>query len=363
MQHDLKSILKQFQIGGKLSDAQPYGSGHINDTYAAVYEQDGVSVRYILQRINHSIFKNPPELTENIVRVTRHIRGKLEAEGASDILRRVLTVIETSDGKGYYKDTNENYWRVYDFIENGKTYDMIQSPELAYEAARMFGGFQKMLVDLPEPALHETIPDFHNGPRRFGQFQQALKNDVCGRAKNAKAEITFLLEHAQIFDVLPKLVSSGEIPIRVTHNDTKINNVIFDNKTGEALCVIDLDTVMPGLSLYDFGDMVRTATSPAEEDERDLSKVNMQMPLFEKLVRGFIEGAGGGLTPAEKQHLPFGGKMITLEQLARFLADYLAGDVYYKIHREGHNLDRTRTQMKLVQSIIEQEDEMNALVE
>lgn len=363
MRDDIESIVKEFQFDGRFLTAQLNEAGHINDTYVVAYDHNGTGVRYILQRINQNIFKNPREIMENITRVTSHIREKLMAEGASDICRRVLTVIPTHDGASYYKDSEGSYWRAYLFIENGRTYDTPQSPTHAYEAARMFGRFQRMLVDLPEPALYETIPDFHNGPKRFQQFQQALEADVCNRSKDARHEIDFLLKNAWIFDVLIKFVKNGEIPVRVTHNDTKINNVILDDKSGEGLCVIDLDTVMPGLALSDFGDMVRTATSPAEEDERDLSKVMMQMPLFESLVRGFLEETEAFLTPTEKRYLPFAGKLITFEQLTRFLADYLAGDVYYKVHREGHNLDRCRTQLKLVQSITEQEDEMNALVE
>lgn len=362
MKQDIESIANQFQIDGVFLNAQFWGTGHVHDTYVVAHDQDGARVRSILQRINHDIFKDPPAMMENITRVTHHIREKLIAEGADDISRRVLTVISTRTGGSYYKDDNGNYWRVYVFIEGGKTFDTLQSPEQAYEVARMFGQFQRMLVDLPEPPLHETIADFHNGPKRFRDFQRALDADVCNRAKNAKEEIAFILKHAGIFDALPALVDKGKIPVRVTHNDTKINNVILDEKTGQGLCIIDLDTVMSGLALYDFGDMVRTATNPAEEDELDLSKVTMQMGVFEKLACGFLEETNEFLTIAEKQHLAFAGKLITFEQATRFLTDYLAGDTYYKVSRQHHNLDRCRTQLKLVQSIIQQEDEMNTLV-
>lgn len=363
MQYDIRTIERSFQIGGAFVDAKPWGTGHINDTYLVTHSKDGTFVRAILQRINHNIFKNPPAVMENITRVTDHIRDKLIADGADDIARRVLTVIPTYDGTAYHKDSEGNYWRAYVFIENGKTYDTFQSGTFAYEAARMFGRFLKMLTDLPGPTLNETIVDFHNSPKRFQAFVSTLKADPHNRAKDVKAEIEFVFEHVWIFDVLQELVKKGQIPIRVIHNDTKINNIIFDDRTNEGLCVIDLDTVMPGLSLYDFGDMVRTGTCLAEEDERDLSKVTLRMDLFENLLRGFLEETNSFLTPMEKKHLPFAGKLITFEQCVRFLTDYLDGDLYYKVHRERHNLDRCRTQLKLVESITEHDDKMFALVE
>jgi hypothetical protein len=274
-----------------------------------------------------------------------------------------LIVVTTKAGDAYYQDVAGNVWRMYNFIENAVTYDSLQSAALAREAARMFGWFQRMLIDLPGPPLYETIPGFHNTPRRFARFQEVVKADVANRARNARTEIDFAFENAAICHVLYDLVKGGDIPVRIAHNDAKINNVMFDTSTSKGVCVIDLDTVMPGLSVYDFGDLVRTATCPAAEDERDLSKVAVDTQLFEALARGFVEGAGSFLTPAERQHLVFGGLLITFEQLIRFLTDYLAGDVYYKVHREGHNLDRTRTQMKLVQSILEQEELLNQLVE
>jgi hypothetical protein len=252
---------------------------------------------------------------------------------------------------------------MYNFIENAVTYDSLQSSALAREAARMFGWFQKMLTDLPGLPLHETIRGFHDTPRRFERFAEVLKADVANRAKNARSEVDFVFENAAICQVLSGLVGRGEVPIRIAHNDAKINNVMFDTSTSAGVCVIDLDTVMPGLSVYDFGDLVRTANCSAAEDERDLSKVAVDITLFDALAQGFVAGAGEFLTPAEKSHLVFGGKLITFEQMIRFLTDYLAGDVYYKVRREGHNLDRTRTQMKLVQSIIEQEQDLNRLVE
>jgi hypothetical protein len=360
--YDLEKIVQQFQIDGQINSISPFGSGHINDTYCVVSEQAGVAARYVLQRINHTIFKAPPKLMGNVRRVTDHIRGKLQSQ-KSDMADRQLVVIDAKDGTGCYADTDGNYWRMYNLIENAVTLDQLETPELAYEAARMFGWFQRMLTDLPGPPLFETIPDFHATPKRYQAFLEVLEQDLCGRAKEAEPEIDFIQANAWICDVLLDRVAEGEIPVRITHNDTKINNVMLDAETKKGVCVIDLDTVMPGLSLYDFGDMVRTATSPTEEDETDLSKISMRMPMFEMLAKGFAAETRSFLTEVERKNLAFSGKLITFEQMIRFLTDHLAGDTYYKIYRAGHNLDRTRTQMKLVQSIIEQEDEMNAAVE
>ena len=362
MKYNLEKIFRNFQIDANFIDACPYGSGHINDTFDVTSHQNGSKLRYIFQRINHNIFKNPPRLMENIIRVTSHLREKLKVAQASDIDRKVITIIPARDGQGYYIDEQENYWRVYIFIEKAQTYDVMQNLDQAFQAAKAFGQFQKMLVDLPKPPLFETIPDFHNGPKRFRDFLDALQKDICNRAQDCQAEIEYLLKNAWIFDVLPKLVEEGKIPIRITHNDTKINNVMIDDETNEGICAIDLDTVMPGLALYDFGDILRTTLSPSEEDERDLSKVGMQMPRFEAVLRGYLSSAGDFLNQAERDHLVFSGQMITLTIGTRFLTDHLAGDAYFKIHRDNQNLDRCRTQFKLVQSISENQQKMNKLV-
>ena len=350
------AVAQQFEVDGKLSAVTHYGTGHINDTYCAVFHQEGRPVRTILQRINTAIFKNPAALMENISRVTAHVAKKLEAE--PDSHRRVLTLIPTRDGHAWHREEDGHCWRMYRFIEDAHTYDSVQSPQQAFQAAHAFGQFQSLLADLPAPRLQDTVPDFHNTPLRFAAFERAVAADAVNRAALAKSEIEFALARQSIAGVL---LSAG-LPERVTHNDTKLNNVLFDDVTGEALCVIDLDTVMPGLSLYDFGDMVRTATSPAEEDELDLAKVSMQFPMFEALVRGYLSTAGGFLTKEEKQHLAFAGRLLAFEQGIRFLADHLAGDPYYKVHRPGHNLDRCRTQFKLLQSIEQQEEAMDQLV-
>ncbi|HCE46965.1 MAG TPA: mucin desulfatase [Lentisphaeria bacterium] len=358
--HDIKSICRNFQISGDYISAAPYGSGHINDTFEVIINQGGLKVRYILQRINHNIFKNPAALMENVDRVTTHIQKKLSASG--EATRRTLSLIRAADGKSYAKDPAGNFWRTYIFVEHTKSYNIIETIEQAFQAAKAFGDFQKHLVDLPGGRLNETIPDFHNTPKRFEAFEKALAADICSRAKSAEKEIKFAIRKKEMAATLLRLCGEGKIPERITHNDTKLNNVLLDEKTGEAVCVIDLDTVMPGLALYDFGDLVRTSTSPAAEDEKDLSQVQMQMHMFEALARGYLDASGEFLTKTEVEYLPFSGKLITFEIGLRFLTDYLSGDTYFKIHREGHNLDRCRTQFKLVESIEAQEDEMQELI-
>ncbi|MBC8391054.1 MAG: aminoglycoside phosphotransferase family protein [Deltaproteobacteria bacterium] len=362
MKYDLRRIVKQFQINAHYVNAVPYGTGHINDTFLIACNQSGCEIRFILQRINHSIFNDPPALMNNIIRVTCHIRDKMQQAGYKGILRRVLTVIPAYDGGAYYRCASGNYWRMYHFIEGARTYDVLQTIEQAYQAAKAFGEFQGYLSDLPEPALVETIPNFHNAHKRYHAFLEVLEKDPCGRAASAKAEIDYLNANAGLFDVLPKLVEMGRIPVRTTHNDTKINNVMIDDETHEGVCVIDLDTVMPGLSLYDFGDIVRTTASNSQEDEKDLSKVRAEIPRFKAIVKGYLAGAGSFLNQAEVDHLVHSGKLITMVIGTRFLTDYLNGDHYFKIHRENHNLERCRTQFKLVESLSEQEEILNQLV-
>jgi Ser/Thr protein kinase RdoA (MazF antagonist) len=354
---NVRQIAAQFQIPGEFLSAAVCGSGHINDTYCVVYHQAGEKVRYILQRINHDIFQQPVALMENIQRVTAHLAAKVA--GRPDAARRALTLIPARDGRVWHMAAEGNYWRAYLFIEQARSCDAVESAGQAFKAAQAFGHFQQQLADLPAPRLHDTIPDFHHTPKRFAALQKAIAADAVNRARLAKPEIEFALRHSSLCGVL----LAANLPERVTHNDTKFNNVMLDEATGEGVCVIDLDTVMPGLALYDFGDMVRTATSPTPEDELDLGKVQMQFAMFEALARGYLSAAGAFLTPAEKNFLPFAGKLITYEIGLRFLTDFLAGDVYFKVHREGHNLDRCRTQFKLVESIARQEERMNRIVE
>jgi hypothetical protein len=357
LKHDVRALATKFRLYGEFRAAEPYGSGHINDTYCVEYGQAGTTTRYIFQRLNHNIFKNPVALMENVQRVTTHLAGRMA--GVADATRRVLTLVPTHEDRAWHVDAEGNHWRVYFFIEKARTYDAVETPEQAFKAAQAFGQFQKLLADLPAPRLHDTIPDFHHTPKRFAALERAIAADSVGRAIGVKAEIAFALAHQS----LTSRLLEANLPERVTHNDTKFNNVMLDDATGEGICVIDLDTVMPGLALYDFGDMVRTATSPTKEDELDLTKVQMQFPMFQALARGYLAAARDFLTPAEKRLLAFSGKLITFEIGIRFLTDYLAGDVYFKVQRERHNLDRCRTQFKLVESIARQEERMNQLVE
>jgi len=353
---DIKAVGRAFQAYGNYVEAAEYGSGHINDTFCVVYNQAGSVIRYIFQRINTNIFRHPVELMENINRVTSHIAGKMP--DTPDMFRRILKVVPTRDGGLYYRDDSGNFWRVYLFIEKAQTYDAIQSPIQAFEAAKAFGMFQRMLADLPLPPLNETIPDFHHTPARFSAFEKALDEDKCNRAVSAKHEIEFVLKHKDISGVLVDMQAKGELPLRVAHNDAKLNNVMLDDVTGEGICVIDLDTVMPGLALYDFGDMVRTMTCLAPEDEKNLDSVKMNFPFFEAIVKGYLMGVGDMLGKRETELLAFSGKLITFEIGLRFLTDYLEGDRYFKVHRAGHNLDRCRRQFRIVESIEVQEEKM-----
>jgi aminoglycoside phosphotransferase (APT) family kinase protein len=359
----LQEISRQFQICGELIGAEACKTGHINQTWAATYDQGGTRVRYLHQKINKIVFKNPPALMNNIVRVTTHIRRKLEARNTTDLMRHVLTVIPTRDGQSFWCDGDGEYWRTFVFIEGARTFEAAQSPAQAFEAGRAFGEFQALLLDLPGRRLTETIPDFHNTRKRFTALQRAVRNDRFNRARTARPEIEFALKREYFVDVMLNAMAKGRIPEHITHNDTKFDNVMLDAKTGEALCVVDLDTTMPGCALYDFGDMVRTTTSPKPEDGRDLSKVKMRMPMFKRLAQGYLSTAGEFLTRAEKSHLAFAGKLITFETGIRFLTDYLSGDTYFRIHYPGHNLDRCRTQFRLVESIERQEKAMQKYVD
>ena len=357
-----KEIAAAFQCPGTYLGEAPYGSGHINDTFRVLYEQDGQEVHYIHQRINKNIFKDVPGLMENIGKVTRHQRKKFDEAGADELDRRVLTLVPTVDGKDYFVDASGDYWRTYVFIENAVGIDVIENTDQAVESAKAFGEFQCQLADLPG-RLIETIPEFHHTRSRFDTLKTAIEADIHNRVADVKAEIEFAMAREEMVDVVIDLMASGEIPERVTHNDTKLNNVLIDNATGKGMCVIDLDTVMPGSILYDFGDMVRTTTNQAVEDEPDLSKVEMDIDYFEALVKGYLETASGFLTPKERELLPFSGQLITFEIGLRFLTDYLHGDLYFKTHREGQNIDRCRKQFKMVESMERQIDAMQRVME
>ncbi len=359
----IKDISRHFQIDGEIRLAQASKIGHINETYTATYGKGENKVRYVHQKINQSVFKDPVGVMKNIVLITEHMRSKLRTLGVRDLHRRVLTVIPANDGGAFYCDKDGECWRTYKFIENAKTFEAVETMVQAYEAGKAYGNFQFLLSDLDSRHIGETIPNFHNTRTRFDRLIKALEKDEFNRAKTASKEVHFVQTRESIVDVLLNAKADGIIPERITHNDTKFNNVMLDDETGKELCVLDLDTVMPGLVLYDFGDMIRTTTSTSLEDEKDLSKVELQMPLFEALTSGYLCTAGRFLTEEEKSYLVFAGKLITFTIGIRFLTDYLEGDHYFRIHRPEHNLDRARTQFKLISSIEKNEDEMQRFVE
>jgi aminoglycoside phosphotransferase (APT) family kinase protein len=359
----LQDISQQFQIYGQILHAETCKIGHINETYTATYDQGGILVRYIHQKINQVVFKDPVAVMQNVMRVTHHIARKLAAQSAREITRRALTVVPTRTGEPFYRDQRGECWRTFVFVEKVQSFESVQSPGQAYQAGKAFGTFQSLVSDIGGERLHETIPHFHHTRRRFEALEKAIQGDHCNRSRFARAEIEFALQQKPWIGTLLDAHARGDIPERVTHNDTKFNNVMLDWESGNAMCVVDLDTVMPGLVLYDFGDMVRTTTSPTLEDERDLSKVQAQMPMFEALARGYMEAAGEFLCDAERAYLAFSGKLMTFTIGIRFLTDYLLGDTYFRVHRPDHNLDRCRTQFKLVQSIAEQEQAMQKYID
>jgi Ser/Thr protein kinase RdoA (MazF antagonist) len=357
---DLRALGACFQVHGTLVEAAPHGSGHINETYAATYDQAGTPVRYIHQRINGHVFKDPARLMDNVSRVLGHAATRLV--GRPDASRRTLTLVPARDGRPYVVDADAAMWRTYLFIERTRTFDIVETPAQAEAAARAFGQFQSVLADLPGERLHDTIPDFHHTRKRFDAFAAAVQADVCNRAHACADLIEIARAHEPDADRLLAASAAGDVPERVTHNDTKINNVMMDVTTGEALCVVDLDTTMPGLAPIDFGDMVRTATNAAAEDEPDPARVVSRPEMFEALVRGYLSAAGTFLRPTEVAWLAFAGQLLAFEQALRFLGDHLQGDVYYRIHRPGHNLERARAQLALMTSIERQRDAYEAIV-
>lgn len=357
---DKHGIISQFAVQGDILAVKEYGSGHINRTELVEMKQDGQCRRYILQQINTDIFQNVEQLMENIVGVTDFLRRKIKERGG-DPDREALCVIPTKDGASFYR-ADEKCYRMYRFIEDAACYDVVEKPGDFYESALAFGTFQSLLADYPADTLHETIADFHCTPKRFEAFQKAVKEDACGRVKDTAKEIAFLNEREKEMHVLTDLQKAGRLPLRVTHNDTKLNNVMLDAKTGKGICVIDLDTVMPGLSVCDFGDSIRFGANTAAEDETDLSKVSLSLELYEQYVKGYLKGCRGSLTGLEKEMLPMGAKLMTLECGMRFLTDYLMGDTYFRIHRERQNLDRCRTQLALVEDMERKWEQMADIV-
>jgi hypothetical protein len=352
----LAEIGAHFQLEGTYVGCERYHGGHINDTYFATYACPDGHRRYVHQRINVGIFRDPQALTQNISAVTRHVREKLIQHGTRDIERRVLRLLPTRHGKDMLVTADGDYWRTYPFIERTISYGTARGVEDAYSAARAFGEFAALLADFPVSQLHETLPHFHDTPARFAALVEAVGADTQNRAAFAKDEIASALRLQPLCTALSDVAAAAALPLRATHNDTKITNVLFDEHTGEAICILDLDTIMPGLTLYDVGELVRTATTRAAEDEPDASKVQVEPELFEAVANGFIAGAGAMLTAAERNAFVTAGKVLAFENGVRFLTDYLKGDVYFRVHRDTQNLDRARAQFAVVQSLERQEE-------
>ena len=341
--------------------AEPYGNGHINDTLCVCVRTQEGTRRYIMQRVNRYVFKKPEDVIANIARVTDYLRGVIIAEGG-DPARETLTLVPAVDGKLFVYDEDGELWRMYLFIEGTISRDLPDTPELFALSGAAFGRFQRQMGGFPAASLVESIPDFHNTPARYAQLMDAVARNEAGRLDEVGEELAFCRKYEREVHTLLDALAAGEIPLRVTHNDTKLNNVLLDAQTGRGVCVIDLDTVMPGLAAYDFGDSIRFGANTAEEDERDLSKVSLSLPMFEAFARGFLSEAGQVMGRREIELLPMGAKLMTLECGMRFLADYLNGDKYFRIHRPGHNLDRAHTQFALVRSMEENWDAMQEIV-
>jgi len=355
-QDRLRSIVSQFIDKKDNVEIMPLGKGHINDSYKVVANEN----EYVLQRINHHIFQNVPELQNNIFRVTRHIREKLEEKGVAEIDRRVLSLVPALDGALYYKDSSGDYWRLMDYIKESKSYDEI-NPELAYRAGMAFGEFQKMLADLPGDPLFETIPNFHNIESRLETFRQSVRADKAGRLNEVADLVNEIEERAGAMCKPERMHREGRLPKRTNHCDTKVNNILFDHND-QVLCVVDLDTVMPGYVLSDFGDFIRTGANTGAEDDKELDNISVDLAIFEGYTKGYLENAASFLTDIEIEHLAFGAKLLTYMQMVRFFTDYIDGDTYYKIAYPDHNLVRTKAQFKLLKSLEENFDEMQRIV-
>ena len=355
------NMARRFALPQGEITAAPYGNGHINDTLCVCVKTPEGMRRYIMQRVNRYVFKKPEDVIANIARVTEYLRGIIAAEGG-DPERETLTLVPTVDGKPFAYDEDGELWRMYLFIEGTISRDLPDTPELFALSGAAFGRFQRQMGGFPAASLVESIPDFHNTPARYAQLMDAVARNEAGRLDEVGEELAFCRKYEREVHTLLDALAAGEIPLRVTHNDTKLNNVLLDAQTGRGVCVIDLDTVMPGLAAYDFGDSIRFGANTAEEDEQDLSKVSLSLPMFEAFARGFLSEAGQVMGRREIELLPMGAKLMTLECGMRFLADYLNGDKYFRIHRPGHNLDRAHTQFALVRSMEENWDAMQEIV-
>lgn len=360
---DFRSIVKHFQFEGQFEHAELINTGHIHNTYALFFTLPRKTIKkYVLQAINTTVFKQPNLMMENILKISSYLQSKILRLGG-DPKRETITWVQTIDGEYLFHNEDGSYWRAMLFIDGAQTYLKMPEFHLYFNASQAFGRFLKLLADYPPSDLNITIPDFHNTPKRFQSFIQALERDSHNRAISVREEIDFILQRERETGILIDLAQQGKIPVRVTHNDTKLDNVLLDNETQKGICVIDLDTVMPGLFLYDFGDTVRSAANTGAEDETDLSKVNFCVRIFELLVKGYLSEMRELLTPAEVENLSFGAKLIIYEQAIRFLTDYLNGDIYYRIHHPRHNLDRCRTQIKLIKDFEAHQDEIEGIVQ
>ncbi|MBE6690753.1 MAG: aminoglycoside phosphotransferase family protein [Ruminococcaceae bacterium] len=352
-----EEALNAYSHIGAVVSCERYGNGHINDTFLTVSES---GKRYIFQRINHTVFPHPDEVMENITAVTEHIRGRVAAEGG-DAARSTLVVVPTDAGAAYYKDSIGSFWRMYEFTEGTVAHDRAESIQMFTDCAEAFGRFQGWLSDFDASVLHEPIVNFHNTPVRYENLMRAIEKDPLGRVAEVAEEIAFVKARAEFVKTLENAREAGTLPLRVTHNDTKLNNILFDAATGKPVCVIDLDTVMPGYSVNDFGDSIRFGANTAAEDETDLGKVSLDLGLYRSYAEGFLRGCNGKLTENEVALMPIGARMMTLECGMRFLTDYIEGDTYFRIARPSHNLDRCRCQFALVADMERKENEMKLI--
>lgn len=358
----MEKIISSFNFEGELQGFEPWGCGHINQTYSVYFkDREGKERRYILQCVNHDVFKDIEGLMENVKNVTCYLREKIK-ECGGDPDRETLNLIQTRDGQNFI-NTEDGYYRAYLFVENACSYEYAETPEIFCSSGEAFGKFQQLLSEYPADTLHETIPDFHHTAKRYDTFLDAVSRDAMGRAAEARPEIDFIKARREDTRVLVDLIEQGRLPLRVSHNDTKLNNVMFDARTNEGICVVDLDTVMPGLALYDFGDGIRFGANKAAEDEPDLSKVGIDLVLFEAYTKGYLSQCGKSLTKEELRHLAFSAKLMTLECGMRFLTDYLNGDVYFKTDYPRHNLVRARNQLRLVEDMERHMEDMDKIVE
>lgn len=359
---NLEDAVYAFGFGNRCSYVKPFGAGHINETYAVYLpNENGDRLSYVLQRVNRNVFTDPAGVMENIFGVTEYLREVIRKEGG-DPDRETLSYLKTRSGENYFEDSENQPWRCYHYIPDSVCYQMVERPEQFYQSGNSFGHFLKQLIQYPASELNETIPDFHNTVKRYRDFETAMERDLRNRAAGCRAEIDFVLKRKEDCGVLVKQQKNGTLPLRVTHNDTKLNNILFDARTGKGLCIIDLDTIMPGLAANDFGDSIRFGAATALEDEKDLEKMHFDIKLYEAYVKGYLEAAGDVLTKAETESLPWGARLMTLECGIRFLTDYLQGDTYFKTSYPEHNLVRARTQFRLVQEMEASFDKMQELI-